>query len=113
VVKPWTAAEAQLSIDHVQAWLDAERAYGETKFPLTQNDEMLRRSGLGRDGEWMGFILNYLLRASVLGPDNPLGRQALAKALRTTLALTETVVRLHGPLPDPGVPSGDGLPDRP
>ncbi len=46
-------------------------------------------------------------RAVVLGLDNPLGRQGLAKALRTLLAWTESTVRTCGPLPAGGRPSGE------
>ena len=57
--------------------------------------------------EYVGWVGSYMHRAVVLGLDTPSGRQALAKALKTLQGFTESAVRRYGPLPDPGVPSGE------
>lgn len=85
----------------VQDWLDDERAYAEGKWPTGQVDDSISPE---RYKEW---VEQYMSRALVLGLDNPLGRQALAKSLRTLLAWTESTVRTRGPLPPGGLPSGE------
>jgi hypothetical protein len=94
-------------IAHVQAWLNGERAYAEGKWPTGHVDETITPD---RYKEW---VEQYMHRALVLGLDNPLGRQAQAKALRTLLAYTESVVRRFGPLPAAGVPSGELVESQP
>jgi hypothetical protein len=88
-------------IIEVAAWLEGERAYAEGKWAPGYVDDSITAE------EYEGWVMQYLHRAIVLGVENPLGKQALAKALRTCLAFTESVVRRFGPLPDPGVPSGE------
>lgn len=84
----------------VLRWLEDERAYAEAKWPPEAHDDLPPE-------ETRAWVEQYLHRAMVLGVDVPLGRQALAKALRTLQAFTESVVRRYGPLPPAGVPSGD------
>jgi hypothetical protein len=86
---------------HVREWLDGEREYAQTKWPTGHVDVEITPA---RYKEWCE---QYLHRALLLGLENPLGRQALAKALRTALAFTESVVRRYGDIPAPGVPSGE------
>lgn len=86
--------------EHVQAWLDGERGYAERKWTPGMTDEI-------PPDDYKRWVGQYMHRATVLGLDNPLGRQALAKALRTLLAFTESTVRQYGQLPPPGVPSGE------
>ena len=88
-------------IDQVKDWLDAERAYAEAKWPTDHVDVEIDPE---RYKEWVD---QYMHRALVLGVDSPLGRQALAKSLRTLTAFTESMVRRFGPLPAAGVPSGE------
>lgn len=96
-VKPASVPHSRLAVAH---WLEAERDYAEHKWTPQQTDELTA----DQYEQWVG---NYLHRAIVLGVENPLGRQALAKALRTLQAITESVVRKHGELPMAGVPSGE------
>lgn len=100
--------------DHVAAWLEAEYEYATGKWPETTTDLILvghhdepDLNGVGPGSEYRRWVLQYMHRAHVLGLDNPLGRQALAKALRTLMACTETTVRLYGPIPPAGVSSGN------
>jgi hypothetical protein len=88
-------------IAHVLAWLEGERAYAEGKWKPGHVDVEITPA---RYKQW---VEQYLHRALLLGLENPLGRQALAKALRTALAFTESVVRRYGDIPAPGVPSGE------
>ena len=94
---PASEQHAQFAVAH---WLDAERAYAEAKWPTQVTDQLAPE-------EYEPWVCQYIHRAVILGVGNPLGRQAMAKALRTLLALTESVVRKHGELPMAGVPSGE------
>jgi hypothetical protein len=87
-------------IAHVQDWLDDEREYAENKWAPGEVDDSLSAE------RYAEFVEQYLSRALVLTLENPLGRQALGKALRTAMAMTESVVRTYGPLPPGGLPSG-------
>lgn len=92
--RPWVA--------HVADWLEGERAYVEAKFPAGSAPH----EDASDPQKVVDFINQYLSRALVLGLENPLGRQALAKAARITVGFTETVVRDIGPIPPSGSPSG-------
>lgn len=93
-------------IAEVQDWLDDERTYAEGKWPTGQVDDSISPE---RYKEW---VEQYMSRALVLGLNNPLGRQALAKALRTLMARTESTVRTQGRLPAGGLPSGQVAAER-
>lgn len=86
-------------------WLVRERAYQVRKFG-TELDDQHTREGLDDDGWWWRQLTSYYHRARVLGLQTGVGRQALAKFAATACGLLESVVRVHGPLPPPGVPSG-------
>jgi hypothetical protein len=96
---------------NVAEWIKLERAeHAETKYGeglpgrVALVDEM-RTEGFG--GGWEGFIGNYLKRVELFGLDTPQGRQALGKAAVTLIHMLETAVLVHGPMPKPGVPSGE------
>ena len=95
--EPASVQHSRFAVAH---WLQAEREYAESKWPPDAVDDIPSE-------EYEQWVNQYLHRAIVLGVRNPLGRQALAKALRTLQALTESVVRQHGELPMAGLPSGD------
>lgn len=88
-------------IAQVADWLEAEREYAEGKWTPETVDNSITPE---RYKEW---VEQYMSRAIVLGLDNPLGRQALAKALRTLQGWVESTVRTQGPLPPGGLPSGE------
>lgn len=87
-------------------WLTHERRYQVTKFGLARDDAHTKQ-GVGDGSWWRQQLFNYLHRAHVLGLDNPLGRQAVAKFTATACGLLESVIRVEGDLPAPGVPSGE------
>ena len=88
------------------SWLIRERNYQLAKFGVAQDDLHTRTDGLADSGWWWRQLMNYFHRARVLGLDTANGRQALAKFTATACGLTESVIRVHGPLPEPGYPSG-------
>lgn len=95
---------------HLGEWITIERRqYADMKYPAGANRANLgteiQQVGLGDN--WMGFITNYLKRAELLRLDTPAGRQALAKMAVTIMHCLEQAIEVHGPLPRPGVPSGD------
>jgi hypothetical protein len=94
---------------HIRQWVRQERQYADTKFDDQRalHDDEMRRHGVSDDGFWLRQIMQYVARAQVLGLDNPLGRQAMAKAYMTLGGCLESMVRVYGRLPAPGVPSGE------
>lgn len=101
----------------VMRWLAEERPYQIDKFAGGQddpdgwrhNDEALSTEGVGEGTYWEQQLTNYVHRLGVLGLDLPNGRQALMKFVSTAVGLAEAMVRVYGPPPRPGVPSGQGL----
>ncbi len=88
------------------SWLVAERSYQIAKFGVEQDDQHTQE-GLDYEGWWWQQLTNYYHRAKTLGLDVAVGRQALAKFVATGCGLLESVIRVHGPLPPPGVSSGE------
>ena len=82
-------------------WIAEEQAYSQQKWPPEASDQITR------DEEWDRWLSQYLHRANLLGFDTEVGRQALAKYVTTAVAMLDSVTRVHGPLPAPGVPSGE------
>lgn len=91
------------------AWIAAERAlYADIKFSDENRAflvDAMRQEKLGPI--WMGFIGNYLKRAELFGLDTLQGRQALGKTIVTLLHCLETAIDEFGPMPTPGVSSGE------
>jgi len=90
---------ARTDIHEVRVWLQNERRYAEAKWRPAKVDEFTAE-------QYKDWVLQYLHRATILGVDQPNGRQALLKALRTLQAMCESNVRRYGPLMEAGVPSG-------
>ena len=90
-------------------WFAGEATYQQNKFgsERTHHDNLMRTEGVKAGGLWHHDINAYLHRATVLGLDNPGGRQALAKAAMVVIAAVESSVRVYGPLPEPGHTSGE------
>lgn len=109
---------------HVEEWMRIEREdyVNKDKFdpdkqtePVDQwalNEFWVEIDGVGEDGEWWRQITQYIQRARLFGLDTPAGRQALVKATMTMRGCVESSVRVHGPLPKPGVSSGTIIPDE-
>lgn len=91
--------------EYVRQWLAIERGYTIEKFGVDLDNQHLREGFAW----WEQQFLNYFHRAQVLGLDTPGGRQAAAKFVATAVGMLEAVVREFGPLPKPGVPSGENL----
>lgn len=97
---------APSAASHAFDWLAQERAYQVRKFGTELDDEHTQE-GLGEDRWWWRQLTSYFHRSRVLTLETPVGRQALAKFVATGCGLLESAIRLHGPLPAPGVPSGE------
>jgi hypothetical protein len=93
--------------EYVRNWLAKERAYTLDKFGIDSDNDHTPLNGW--EAWWTQQFDNYLMRAQVLGLDTVNGRQAAAKFVATAVGFLESVVRLHGPLPEPGVTSGENL----
>lgn len=90
-------------------WYVEENKYASRKFQDQRNghDEELRRDGLAEDAFWFRQIFQYVDRVRLFGLDTPQGKQALCKMVMTALGCVESTIRVHGDLPQPGVPSGE------
>lgn len=101
---PKKSLRRTLATRHVLDWLRKERRdYAETKYPIStveEDDGVLTERCLD-------FVGQYLKRAEILGLDTFQGRQLLAKAMSTLFSYCEGAVLCHGPLPAPGVSSGE------
>lgn len=105
-------------LHYVEDWLTGEVAYTQAKFGIELDDEHTKEfsehiegveSQYMDDTWWSKQLYNYLYRAYTLGLDNPNGRQALAKFVATGQGMLMSAVRVYGPLPYPGVSSGENL----
>lgn len=103
--------------EHLRAWLDYERTkYADLKFDpekpetqallkdATENPQM--RANREGEADIDLFIKNYLGRVSLFGLDTPQGRQAMGKLIVTLTDHLERAILAHGPMPKPGVTSG-------
>lgn len=95
--------------DHVARWIEGERAgHADVKYGPDQNlPARLTNVAEGNWDELRNFVLNYMKRVELFGLDTPQGRQALGKAAVTLIAYAEYAVAIHGPMPTPGVTSGE------
>jgi len=92
--------------DYVRQWIADERDYTLNKYGMENDD----RNTLERPFDhWPGSVADRFHRAQLLGLETEVGRQAFAKAVSTAVMGLEAVVRNYGPLPEPGVTSGDNL----
>ena len=94
--------------DYVLEWLRDERDYTAGKYGLENDDKMTRERIFGF---WADQIGDRIHRVQLLGLDTPMGRQAAAKVAATAMMALESVVRVAGELPEPGVTSGENLDD--
>lgn len=94
---------------HLLLWLEKEWQYADGKFEegRPEHDEEMRQTGVSQDGFWFNQVFQYARRAEILGLENPNGRQAIAKMWAAMGGLVESVIRVYGPLPPAGVPSGE------
>ena len=92
--------------EYAVQWVQDEYFYATDK--ITQDPESDDQKTLNNPDYWEDQIAMYVHRAYTLGLDTPGGRQAAGKAAATAMCFLESVVRVCGPLPIPGVPSGQG-----
>ena len=94
---------------HITRWIKLETRYADSKFGDQRelHDREMRDGKLDPDGFWYRQIHQYIDRVRILGIENPQGRQTLAKSLMTMRGSLESAVRVYGPLPTPGLTSGE------
>lgn len=92
-------------------WLRDEHGdYADPKFDdirEAEHDPHMKDEGVGKGSWWENQVFQYVGRADTLGLDNPLGRQALMKGLACYTGMIESMIRVYGDPPLPGVPSGE------
>lgn len=93
----------------VLAWLaDERRLYANEKWETEDAAAAHRACVVGAGPTtWHDWAGNYIKRAALFSLSTPQGRQALGKAIVTLIHVLETAVEEYGPMPAPGVPSGE------
>lgn len=92
------------------AWLEEESlayAQGSKYAEASANRAMIAGYVETNNEDLWGFPLNYLKRAQMFGLDTEQGRQALGKAASTLIDYMTHAIEIHGPMPQPGFPSGE------
>lgn len=109
--------------EHLYRWIVGEEEYVAGKFDdqRPDHDDEMRDSHLNPEGFWFRQIVQYYDRARIffnealsLEEGDPhrremeqRGQQALAKAMMTAKGCVESSIRVYGPLPKPGLSSGN------
>lgn len=92
-------------------WLAEERRrYADLKYDRdgeVWHKLLLEMSNYGYSGEWEVFVTNYLSRVKLFGLDTEAGRQQAGKLIVTLMSMLEAALQVHGPMPEPGLPSGE------
>lgn len=92
-------------------WISEERTkYADRKYETRgkNRDALIKAMKTeGMNGIWLVHIQNYIGRANTLGLETLQGRQAMGKAIVTMMHCLETAIEEYGPMPLPGVPSGE------
>lgn len=96
----------------LERWIATERdeyahhPAGKWSQPAAEAAHMacVQRTGPTMWEDWAG---NYIRRAVLIGLRSALGRHALGKAIVTLMHVLETATELWGPMPRPGVPTGE------
>ncbi len=93
----------------VRKWVADERhLYADQKWHEGSNEaHAIQRMATNDQQWWFDYIERYLNQARLQGLDSIQGRQALGKAIITCYSTLETSCLVYGPLPEPGVPSGE------
>lgn len=97
----------------INQWLSQERSqYADIKWNADNHDQLIRnlrddphQESDGR--QYIEWVNDYIQRALLFGLDTPQGRQALGKTCVTLHHMLESCVVAFGPMPKPGVPSGE------
>lgn len=99
--------QEQHEVYQALVWLDEEWSYVRKKF----GDVSDRTNDHLEPDEWVDWwsrqVLQYFDRAKAFGVDTPKGRQAIAKAMATTIAACAASARCFGSLPRGGTTSGE------
>lgn len=83
-------------------WLRLEWPYQQSKFKSMGEDEPARTPEVG-----LGHAANYRTQALLMGLDSERGRQRLAKAIATEIAVLTYACKDFGDLPEPGHSSSE------
>lgn len=105
---------------HLYEWVTVEEEYVAGKFDDERDGHDAALARYDFEEFWMRQIIQYLdrarlsLNAAATNPHKESRRlfelraqQAIAKAMMTAKGCAESSIRVFGPLPTPGVPSGE------
>jgi hypothetical protein len=85
-------------------WLIAERRFQVRQFGSEHDDRHLREGGLDPAAWWSTQLARYLERVRAGDLSDVATRIELAKFAATAVALLESAIRVHGPIPRPKKP---------
>jgi hypothetical protein len=92
-------------------WLETEAANHQgikfADFLITNDQWMAADPYLSDESEWWRQLTQYIARVRMFGLETPQGRQAYMKFIATALGAGESMLRVFGNPPQPGVPSGE------
>jgi hypothetical protein len=90
----------------VAEWILKERRW-QRQIDDFKDDDRTRLDGpRNKDGAWRQLLNKYMEKARSAGISTPEGGVALLSYVTISLAMMESVTRIYGPLPEPGVGSG-------
>jgi hypothetical protein len=90
----------------VAEWILTERRW-QRQIDDFKDDDRTRADGpKNKDGTWRQLLDKYLVKIRTAGLSTPEGGLALLSYVAISLAMMESVTRIYGPLPEPGVGSG-------
>ena len=104
---------------HLYKWIEQEEEYVENKFDDQRNGHDESTASYDIDDFWSRQIIQYIDRARQFmkaakdaGPVEQeelemRAQQAMAKCMMTAKGCVESMIRVYGPLPAPGVSSGE------
>jgi hypothetical protein len=87
-------------------WIIAERRWQRSIPEFADDDRTLRDGSDCRGGEWQTLLDKYLGRARAAGINSTEGGLNLMKFVSAAVAFMESVTRVYGPFPEPGVSRG-------
>ena len=93
----------------LKVWIEYER-HGHANVKISGDVRRNHHEKPLEDKDWetvFNFVGNYIKRAELMGLDSESGRQAAGKAITTLLDFLETSCVMYGPMPKPGLPSGE------
>ena len=86
-------------------WLHEERQHQRRWYSEVDDDRTRLSFHDKSENSWWARLIKYWDQAEIRGADNRSGREHLAKFAAVAIGMLESIVRVHGELPEPAVPT--------